>query len=190
MSAQPLEDANEFLLSGGVRPAKFEMACAAVSGKVIHAEKQQQREIDSGKVKYWEDGTPRMQIVVHLQTSQRDPDDPDDDGMRAVYIRGNMLTALRGALRKAHAKLELGGVLTVTYTGDGERKAAGFNPPKLYAVDYSPPSPTAVNDILGETPDTPAEPDKLPPGITAEQWAELPQPAKEALAKMRNLPPF
>ena len=82
MSAQPLDDANELLLSGGVRPAKFETPGTTVSGKVTHAERQQQREIDSGKPKYWEDGTPRMQIVAHLQTTARDADDPDDDGWR------------------------------------------------------------------------------------------------------------
>jgi hypothetical protein len=182
MTAQPLDDANEFLLAGGVRPAKFETAGTVVSGKVTHAERQQQREIDSGKPKYWEDGTPRMQIVAHLQTTQRDPDDPDDDGMRAVYIRGNMLNALRAALRKAHAKLELGGILTITYTGDGERRAPGFNPPKLYTADYSPPSLTAVNDILSETPEPIAEPVNRPPSIAAEQWDALPQDAREALA--------
>jgi hypothetical protein len=182
MSAQPLDDANEFLLSGGVRPAKFETPGTVVSGKVTHAERQQQREIDSGKPKYWEDGNPRMQIVAHLQTVQRDADDPDDDGMRAVYIRGNMLNALRAALRKAHAKLELGGILTITYTGDGERKSAAFNPPKLYSAEYTPPSLAAVNDVLSEPPGPAAEPVTRPPSIPAEQWDALPQDAREALA--------
>jgi hypothetical protein len=189
MSAQPL-DVNEFLLSGGVPAAKFETPGTSCTGKITFLKVEQQREIDSGKPKYWDDGTPQMQIVCHVQTSMRDPQIPDDDGMRALYIRNNMKAAVGAAVRKVRAKLTAGGILTVTYTGDGERKSAAYNPPKLYAAEYAPPSVAAVDDVLGVTPDPAAEPAALPPGITAEQWADLPQAAKEAMAKMHNLPPY
>ena len=180
MSAQ-LDEANEFLLAGGVASAKFETAGTTVSGTICHPpEVQQQREIDTGKPKFWEDGKPRQQIVVHLQTTIRDPE-VDDDGIRAVYVRGNMLRAVREAVRKAGARLEVGGVLTVTYTGDGERKAAGFNPPKLYAATYVPAAQAAVADALGDTDPAPAAVTR-PPTIPADQWDALPQHAKEALA--------
>jgi len=184
------DDVNDFLLSGGVTAAKFERPGTSVSGKITLLRVEQQREIDSGKPKYWDDGTPQMQIVCHLQTTQRDPASPDDDGVRAVYIRGNMKAAVSTAVRKARAKLIIGGDLTITYTGDGERKSAAFNPPKMYAADYAPPSVAAVDDVLGAAPAPPAEPATLPPGITAEQWAVLPQAAKEAMAKMHDLPPY
>jgi hypothetical protein len=183
-------DVNEFLLSSGVAAAKFEHPGTSVSGKITLLRVEQQREIDSGKPKYWDNGEPQMQIVCHVQTSIRDPQVPDDDGVRALYIRNNMKAAVSTAVRKSRAKLETGGVLTVTYTGDGERKSAAFNPPKLYAAEYAPPSVATVDDVLGTAPNPPAEPVTLPPGITAEQWAGLPQAAKEAMAKMHNLPPF
>ena len=39
--------------------------------------------------------------------------------------------------------IRVGGFFTATYVGDGEQKARGFNPPKLYKYVYAKPSPTA-----------------------------------------------
>jgi hypothetical protein len=190
MSTQ-LDEANEFLLAGGVASAKFETVGTTVSGSICRPpEVQQQREIDSGKPKYWDDGKPRQQIVVHLQTTARDPAVEDDDGIRALYVRGNMLRAVREAVRKAGAKLEVGGVLTVTYTGDGERKAAGFNPPKLYTAAYVPAAQAAVADALDEPDPVSAAPAQLPPGVSADEWAALPQAQKEAVAALYGIAPY
>jgi hypothetical protein len=176
-------DVNEFLLSGGVPALKYETAGTTHTGKIISAEVQQQREIDSGKPKYWDDGKPQMQIKVHLQTTIRDPEIEDDDGIRADYIRGNKLKAVQAAVRKAKAKLEPGGELTITYTGDGEQKTRGFNAPKLYTASYVPPGEAAVADVLDAIP-VPAEAAEAtrPPSIPAEQWDSLPPEAKAALA--------
>ncbi|HEV8279548.1 MAG TPA: hypothetical protein VGQ26_28175, partial [Streptosporangiaceae bacterium] len=75
----------------------------------------------------------------------------------------------------------------------GESRSKGLNPPKLYTAVYVPPTPGSVTDILGEPPMAPQQPSAtvtLPPGITAEDWDALPQPAKEALAKVHNLPAY
>ena len=178
-------DVNDLLESGGVTPAKFETIGASATGKIVHAEVQQQREIDTGKPKFWDDGKPRMQIVVHLQTTQRDPAVSDDDGKRAVYCRGNMLKALRSALRTAGAQLEVGGTLAVTYTGDGEAKR-GFNAPKLYTVTYTPSAVSgmaAVNDALGAQPAAPAAPPApvRPPSVPAAVWDTLTAEQQAAL---------
>ena len=179
-------DANELLESGGITPAKFEEPGTTLGGKVIYAEVQQQREIDTGKPKFWDDGKPRQQIVVHLQTAARDPQVPDDDGKRALYVRGNMLKALRTALRTAGTQLTEGGTLTVTYTGDGERTKAGFNPPKLYKVTYTPAvvsGMAAVNEALGAQPAAPAAPPApvRPPSVPAAVWDTLTAEQQAAL---------
>jgi hypothetical protein len=184
-------DANEFLLAGGVTSAKFETPGISVSGTITRPpEVQQQRELDTGKPKFWEDGKPRQQIVIHLQTTSRDPEVDDDDGIRALYVRGNMLKAVREAVRKhgAGAKLDTGGVLTVTYTGDGERKS-GLNAPKLYSAVYTPAAQAAVDGALGE-PAPHAAPAALPPGVTAEQWANLSDAERAVVAKVHDLPPY
>jgi hypothetical protein len=172
----PTDDVNEFLLSGGEPPLKYETPGTSHTGKIISAEKQQQREIDTGKLKTWDDGEPQWQIVVRLQTSYNDSQIEDDDGIRRDFLRGQKLGAVRAALRKARARLEPGGELTITYTGDGEARSRGFNAPKLYTAAYVPPGDAAVADILG-----PAEV-KRPPGVGQEEWDKLPPEAKQAVA--------
>jgi hypothetical protein len=188
-----LDEANEFLLAGGVASAKFEKPGTTASGSICRPpEVQQQREIDGGKPKYWDDGSPRKQIVVHLQTTARDPDVEDDDGIRALYIRGNMLRAVREAVRKAGVRLEVGGVLTVTYTGDGERKAAGFNPPKLYTAAYVPAAQAAVADVLADPDPAPAAPAGAAAGAETDVLATLTPEQRAALSKLTSgaVPPF
>ena len=109
-----VDEVNEFLLSGGVPAAKFETIGTAHSGRILFMEVQQQREIDTGKPKFWEDGKPREQIYMVVQTAERDAADRDDDGRRAFYVRGFMKNAVSDALRKARAKLEIGGTLAIT----------------------------------------------------------------------------
>jgi hypothetical protein len=183
-----IDEANDFLLSGGVAAAKFETVGATVTGRILHAEVQQQREIDTGKPKFWDDGSKREQIVVQLETSLRDPEVPDDDGRRSLYIRGNMLKALRVALKRANPqKLEIGGTLTITYTGDGEQKNRGFSPPKLYTVQYVPAAQAAVADMLGEPP---ASPEPVAP--QSDVLATLTAEQRQAVSALTGgqLPPY
>lgn len=151
--------ANEVLMGGGIPAAKFEKPGDSVTG-TIDAEPQarQQTDFTTGEPLTWPSGDPRMQVVVTLATGQRDPSVEDDDGLRAVYIKGKSLTAaVREAIRKTGAKgLEKGGRLTVIYTQDGPVEKRGLNPPKLYSASYTPPSAAAVSAVL-ETPE-PAQP--------------------------------
>ena len=186
-----LDEANDFLFSGGVPSLKYEKIGATHTGRIISAEVQQQREIDTGKPKFWDDGKPQQQIVVRLQTTLSDPEIEDDDGIRSDYVRGNKLKAVQAAVRKAKAKLEPGGMLTITYTGDGEPKSRGFNAPKLYSAAYVPPAQAAADELLGgddSSPEPPAqEARRLPPKMSREEFDALPPVAREALIKMHNL---
>ena len=78
-STRPTSSCSPAACLAEVRDARHHVSPARSSAPEV----QPQREIDTGKPKYWEDGTPRQQIVVHLQTDQRDPDIEDDDGIRA-----------------------------------------------------------------------------------------------------------
>lgn len=193
--AQSLGDANDFLMGGGVTSAKFEKPGTTIAGKIVRPpEVQQQREINTGKPKFWDDGTPQKQLLVQVQTTLRDPQVPDDDGIRALYVRGNMLTAVRNAVRASGTQLAAGGHLSVTYTGDGERSKPGFNPPKLYEATYSPASQSAVNDMLGDDAGARPQPPaarNLPPGITEEMLAGMGAEQKKALSVLYpSFPPF
>lgn len=138
-------DANAFLMQSGVKSFKFDQPNTTAKGPIFSLDMQQQRDIKDNSLKFWNDGNPMMQLRVVLQTELRDDD--NDDGQRAIYVKGEMQKAVRDAIRNAGAsQIEVDGVLAVQYIGDGERTNPAFNPPKLFRAQYQPPvaSPTAV----------------------------------------------
>ena len=138
------------LLAGGGASASFPTIGTTVRGRVLAAEAQQQKDIDTGEPKCWPDGKPMMQLVITVQTDERDASIDGDDGQRRIYARGNMLKAIREATRKAgitSTPALVGADLAVKYVGDGEPTKRGFNPPKLYAAQVTPGVP--ATDLLG-----------------------------------------
>ena len=95
---------DEFLMSAGIRSASFQNLGDYVVGFIARQpEVQQQRDFNTGEPKVWNDGNPRKQLRVVLTTEVRDPEDSEDTGERAVYIRGNMQKAVAQAVRQAGA---------------------------------------------------------------------------------------
>lgn len=174
MSTHQIPSADEFLMGGGIPAAAFPTIGTVVEGEIVEPPRvEQQRDLTSGEAKYWADGSPMLQLRVVIQTGQIDTSILDDDGRRTLYVRGAMLKAVRQAVRAARAKgLEVGGRLTVTYSGDGEPTKRGFNPPKLYVADYTPPSAAAANAMLMGGEQAPAAP---APGPTAQMPAQAAQ---------------
>lgn len=139
------------LLEGGGKSAKFDVG-TVVKGKVVSAEARQQTSFESKEPLFWDDGNPRMQLVITLATDERDPDDPTDDGHRNLYCKGQLLEAVKAALKKVGAKLTEGGDLAVKCTGLGDPPKPHLNPPKLYFAEYSAPSKVAgAESMLGDT---------------------------------------
>lgn len=147
----PQIDANDWLMSGGAKSAKFPDVGTVVKGTITTAPTlSQQTDFTTGAPKFWDDGKPMMQLVVTIATEDRDPTEPDDDGLRSLYVKGAMQAAVKDAIRKSGARgLEVGGVIAVKYTGDGVAKQRGMNPPKQFAAQYTPPTAKAVDDFLG-----------------------------------------
>lgn len=151
------QEVNDFLMSGGRPSAKFPTVGATVRGTVVDATVEQQRDFQSGELKFWKDGKPMNQAVVTVQTDERDPDIEDDDGQRRLFVRGQMQAAVRDAVRKSGAgRLEVGGTLVVKYIRDEPAKTRGFNPSKVYEAAYKPPASTGVDEFLGDSQPQPA----------------------------------
>lgn len=192
-----MSSGNDFLMSGGgAKSAKFPTVGSSITGTVASdPEVVQQTEFGTGKPLFWDDGKPRQQLVVQLNTNLRE--DAEDDGVRAIYVKGKSLTgAIREAVKLAGAPgLEIGGTLTVTYVGDG--KAERGMPPKLYTAAYQRPTNTAANAFLADT--TPSAPPAAPvavqagPADMAALLASLPPEQRAALlaqAGQQAAPPF
>ncbi len=159
MSNQSVQD---FLFSGG-KSFPFENMDDAVEGEVVACELRQQTDLDDGTPLTFNDGSPRMQLVVTLQTKLHDSD--DDDGIRTVYAKGgrfdvatgsgtSMRDAIAEAVKTVGAKsLDVGGTLVVAYTGEGKKRNKGYNAPKLYTAGYRPPKQTVSAAALFSSPE-------------------------------------
>lgn len=156
------QDIRDFLFGGGARAFPFEKPGDSVEGEILSAKMRQQTSLEDGKPLYWDNGDPRMMLVVVLQTTLHD--DEEDAGERSLYIRGGNFTvadgkgssslqALKDALRKAGVtELETGGWLKMTFSGMGAKRqgAKAFNAPKLYVAEYKPPTTSiGIDQMIG-----------------------------------------
>jgi hypothetical protein len=82
-------------------------------------------------------------------TSGEDGDIQDGDEVTVWVKPGAMAAAIRKAIVDAGATgLTEGDTLAVAYSGDGEKKKAGWNAPKLYVARYTTAKPAVSLDSL------------------------------------------
>ena len=112
--------------------AKFATVGQQYSGVVLFPpEDRQAREYGSDKLKVWPDGSPVIQTRVVLRQ--------DDDTEVAVYAQGRMAKAVTDAIVKSGAAdIEVGGRLTVTFTGTDPESKNPANPAKMFSAEYIP----------------------------------------------------
>jgi hypothetical protein len=99
-----------------------------------------------GEPKFWnKPGTkepdpdkPMMQLKVIIATDHKD--DPEDDGRRAVFIKGPLYKAVKEVLKETGAKLRKGGWLAVKCTG---LELSGEFDAYTWEVKYVPPPPAS-----------------------------------------------
>ena len=103
-----------------------------ISGRITDASTRQQTKMETGEPLFWADGSPHMELVVTLATP---------DGDRRLFAKGNMLKAIKAAVKASGAKLLIDGTLEVTRTGQDEPKTKGFKGAWTYEASYVPPAP-------------------------------------------------
>jgi hypothetical protein len=159
-------------MGGGGSPAwKFEGPGVRKVARIVKPpQSKQEREYvkdqpGAGKPKFFPSGDPIMGVTVEVQTNERSPEDPDDDGKRTFYIEGKRLKeAVREAVKAAGGPgLEVGGTLDVTlthYDVEGDRKS-GCN----WHITYTLPG----NNVLMDQPPQQQMPPTPPPSGYAVQ---------------------
>lgn len=163
------------LFDSGSKGLKFPVIGTSHTGTVTAEPfERQQTEYGTNNPAVWPSGEPKMQIIVNLQTQERD--DPDDDGERTLYVASNALKhAIGKAIRDAGAKdLEVGGTLTVTYSGNDPQSKNPQNPKKLYTAVYQKP-----DGVFAQQPA--AQPAPQPGYQPQQQPAAQPQPVAQQL---------
>lgn len=163
-----IDEANSWLMGSGVPSCTFPNIEDKHEGQIMDIEMGQQRDLQSGKPKCWDDGSPMMQMIITLQTAERNPEVENDNGIRKLYVASKgMREALAAAVKKTGAAgLGVGGRLGMKYVRDGAPTQRGFNPPKEYAARYEPPTVAVSEDGYDDAP-PPAAPAEAPSGDVA-----------------------
>ena len=183
MSASQMLDQIESQSSKG---AKFERPGDRISGIIEKVTANQVRDFNTKQPAFWQDGSPKLQVLVTINTGVTDPNVEDDDGYRTVYIKGwgeqrrAWLDAIRRAGLHKASDIKPGDRFTAVFTGYGQ-SSNGMQPPKVmeYTIEHQSPADMAMNQPQ------PAQPAMQQP---AQQWFVDPwsgqpmQPAQPASA--------
>lgn len=162
-----MSDGNDFLMGGGIPSAKFPTPGTSVRGYIAALPvTRPQTDLKTKEVKRFANGDPMMQVVIRLQTEEREAMIEGDDGSRATYVKGASIKKLREAIRKTGAKgLEIGGYLVQTYVRQ-ELPTGGLpDGAKVMEFVYTPPN--ALDQAEARTSDTPAQSYNAPVTTTA-----------------------
>lgn len=101
-------------------------------GTVVDSPKLvQSRDFQTGEPACWSDGNPKMSVVTRLNIS-------DDEFNLWAPKPSAMFAALADAQKAAQSRIEPGGTLQVTFTGEKPNENTRMNAQKLYAVVYTP----------------------------------------------------
>lgn len=155
---------------------------------------RQAAEYGSNELAYWdkERTRPKMQVAVTLDTAERDPQDANDTGKRTLWVvedgrSGSILSAIRQSVHQAGAgTIDIGGQLTVTFSGFDPNSKNPANPRKIYSASYVPPAPAGGMFTNQE----PAQPAAAPaaPAPAAPAQPVAPAPAQPVAAPATPAP--
>ena len=144
------------LASGGTY-LKWEHPGTTYTGIITDVTMRQSRKYESTELDAWDDGTPKLQVVLTLATEYRDQAQQDDDGTRMISINlwSGQKKALVAACKAAGVtEPQVGQRFTATHvSGIGNAKA-----PRVfeYTLTAGPTGVAAALDV--EPAATPAAP--------------------------------
>lgn len=147
---------------------------------------RQATEFGSNEPAFWdrEKTRPKMQVAVTLDTAERDPQDANDTGKRTLWVvedgrSGSILSAIRQAVHQAGAgTIDIGGQLTVTFSGFDPNSKNPANPRKVYSASYVPPAP-AGGMFTNQEPAQPVAQPAAPAPAAPAQPVAAPAPAAQ-----------
>lgn len=141
----------------------------SVTGVIEKIETTQVNDFQTKQPAYWNDGRPKEQIHVIIQTQLRDPSVDDDDGRRSLWVKGwgIQLKAFREACRQAGVKIpKPGDTITERFVGLGPRGDAPQ--PKVFEFHIEPAS--SVNSLVnGSQPQQPVQQGSQQPPVQQSQ---------------------
>lgn len=157
------------------------------AGTIINAVMEDYRNYDTNKVEYWDNGKPKRQVILTVQT-EPDPTNPNDDGRRTIYIKmwGAQKKALATAIKlagfhRARDIVKPGTFIQVTFKGTEDVQGRNRTyTQKVWEYELIPGATQEMDNTL--TPQPPAQQAPAP-------QAPAPQaPAPQAQAQAQGNP--
>jgi hypothetical protein len=142
-----LRDADSLLFGNSITSAKFASHGDKIAGHLVGKDTQHkakfnpQNPSDKSELMYFKSGDPVLELILDLQTDERDPEVENDNGVRRVYVPFQMQQALQQAVKEAGIKksLPLGSHIEITHTHSVPSKGGG-SPRKEYKVVVTGPA--------------------------------------------------
>lgn len=180
--------------SGTGKGVKFSQVGARITGKIAQLPfEKQATKFGSQEPDFWPNGDPKMQVVVPLTDTDAMPEDANDDGDRTLYVSStSMKKAIFAAISAAGASdVQIGGILTVIYTGDDPNSQNPANPKKLYSAQYSAPAsglaaPAPAAPAAAPAPAAPVY--QQPAAVPAAPVQQVAQPMPAAVPQQAVVP--
>jgi hypothetical protein len=132
------DDIDDLFGGGGKGPASITVKnINDVAGGIIFKMERLEERDDNGAVKLNERGKPKPLFVTWVITDLRDPMNPEDDGARRIWWKGNSLWELQNFLREnSLGAPKIGGYIAMKLIGT--KPSGRPQPMKLHAATYRP----------------------------------------------------
>lgn len=134
------DDIDDLFGGGGKGPASINVTnINDVAGGIIFKMERLEERDDDGKTKLNEYGKPKPLFVTWVITDLRDPMNPEDDGARRIWWKGNSLWELKNFLREnSLGSPKMGGYIAMKLVGT--KPSGRPKPMKLHAAVYRVPT--------------------------------------------------
>jgi hypothetical protein len=152
--------ASDLYEGGGHKSVKFNNVGDSVEGELVQLQKRHGKKFGTDNLEYWDNGDPKLTPVLTLQTSLEE--DADDDGVRDVWCRSGLFTALGQGLREAYSPAPtdselIGAHVKVAFTGTAKSKFGTDR--KLYHITITPKANPAAAEAYEQPEHPPTQAD-------------------------------
>lgn len=154
------EKAAESFLEGSATAAKWPKIGYVVEGTVLSYVMRQQTDYETSENLYWDGkrrvieslapdkSNPVMQMVMEIQgeptgETWKGLDNervalPEDDGVRALYVKGGLHGSMKDGIREARGKLETGAYVRIERLANGPKTDPKKAAPHRYKTTWTP----------------------------------------------------
>jgi len=117
---------------------KFPKVGDEVEGDVLDAWMQEKRKYGSNEIETFENGDPKMQLIVNLNVGGE---------KYTLYTKYAAQLAIFEAVKRSGGRLSQGGRLRIKRIKDGDPPQKGFNPQQKFEAEFTPHKVTRVTSV-------------------------------------------